>query len=731
MLAVGLGYYGVLDNRAGGRIVGNIRSQDSATNPSSTVIANADTIDGNVSFSGRGNEYSYGGNRYFALPGGVLNGNLTLNRNETLVTYLGNAGSSGFAGINGTVTATDALLRYRVTADATATAAALPGFAEIGYDLYDDAKLTLTSVDMPLIVAGKGSVDVSGDMVATTRSAISVSEVQTAPRETRIDRAGVAITSSGTIILERSSGGDGLVFAAVQIGREDSFTNAGTIIARGGPERQTAIGIYAFTQGTVVNDGTISLDGATGVDGAWKITNSGTIRQIAGGRAANGVFSWSGLDLTNSGSIEVAGIAVGSSSSITIDNAGCIISTNNVAIGSDEYAPWVAITNRTGATIAGNGTAIRDGGGTLVNAGTIVGTVDLGYSSYNYDNRPYGSATYDGMGGTIIGDLRFGNGNDTLIVYDDVTGVSGTIDAGGGTNTYIHARSINGTVTLGRDLPTGFSIEGVRASGPDTQVTITAAPPIANDLTLSGAGNIVNTATIDAMLTTADSNRWENGRIVSSPLLASFTNQGRINDGFDGSVGRFVNAAAGIVTTRNAQGSAVRIAQSDMIDFANAGTIDIGTGNLAVSLGSDSAVTAANDGSITGKLSISVQNFTNAVAPAPLMASLTNRGTITNGRNALEMTVIDPKGDASSITLDNSGTIEATDKGAVAAYLEARGSSWFDAPVGGTRQITVTNSGTIRSNAGGEEVSYTYWDYNPSTGQFEEQTFDYTSVARH
>ncbi|MGO4863930.1 hypothetical protein ACTP2L_10275, partial [Campylobacter jejuni] len=72
-------------------------------------------------------------------------------------------------------------------------------------------------------------------------------------------------------------------------------------------------------------------------------------------------------------SIEVAGNTVGSSSSVTVDNAGRIASTNDAAIGGGQYNPQAFITNRTGATIAGNGTAIRVSGGTLINAGTIIG----------------------------------------------------------------------------------------------------------------------------------------------------------------------------------------------------------------------------------------------------------------------------------------------------------------------------------------------------------------------
>jgi hypothetical protein len=116
VLAVDLGFYGVLDNRAGGRIVGDIRPQASGSSIFNAAVANAGTITGNVSFGAGINGFS-SGNRYFALSGGVLNGNLTLGSNEQLVAYLDGAGTSGIAGINGTITATGALLRYRVPAN--------------------------------------------------------------------------------------------------------------------------------------------------------------------------------------------------------------------------------------------------------------------------------------------------------------------------------------------------------------------------------------------------------------------------------------------------------------------------------------------------------------------------------------------------------------------------------------------------------------------------------------
>lgn len=723
-VGVTLGSGGTLDNRAGARVSGGIAPQVqpffSVTN--ATVI-NAGTIDGDVRFDGSSG-FSYSNNRYFALPGGVLNGNLTLGSGNTLVTELVNAGTGAIAGITGAVNATDAALVYRVRAAAGITGAAPAGFTSVGYDLYDDAALTLTGAATPLSVAGTGSIDVSGDIAATTRAAIQVGSLTRDPGDTSPTTANrLAITSRGALTLDYTA--TNMAFAAVSAGDGASFTNAGTITVRN--RAGSASGMpYAISGATVVNDGTIMLDGATGIGGG-RITNTGTIAQVAGGGASRGLYAWnSGLRLTNTGTIDVGGDAVTAGSGLSVENDGRIASSGGMAIGVENYGT-ATIINHAGATIAGNGNAIRVSGGTLDNAGTITGDVDLGYS---WGGRAFNGATYIARGGTIAGDLRFGNGDDTLVAYDDATGVDGTIDGGEGTDTFVHARTTSGTVTLGGAPAAGFEAEGVRVIGADTVVTLAGTTPAATVFGVSGTGAIVNTATIGGMVMT-DNDPWGLGAPAGAPILASFTNQGRLDDGFRGSTSRFVNTADGIVTATTPPNGAVQIAQADAIDFSNAGTIDLGGGEHAALLYSDTNVTAANSGTITGGTVLSVQNRTATIAAQPLAVSLTNTGTITGHgfSTPVELDIIDDAGGTATLTLDNSGTIEATGVSGTAAWIETYGYAATSTPSGGTRQITVTNSGTIRANGGGAEVSYSYPIFNPSTGQVDVETYSYTEIA--
>ncbi|KAH1708695.1 hypothetical protein KXX40_000277, partial [Aspergillus fumigatus] len=115
---VTLNGYGTIDNRAGGVISGSSLAI-TASGSSLNNVYNAGTINGGVNLAS-GSPYMTG-NTYVALPGGVLNGDLTLGAPDTLVTSLTGAGTSGYAGINGTVYANGSALRYNVTGDASDT----------------------------------------------------------------------------------------------------------------------------------------------------------------------------------------------------------------------------------------------------------------------------------------------------------------------------------------------------------------------------------------------------------------------------------------------------------------------------------------------------------------------------------------------------------------------------------------------------------------------------------
>lgn len=152
---------GVLDNRAGGVILGPAAISAAAGNLFTTdnTVLNAGTIMGNVVLGNSTDTVFRNNNRYFALPGGVLNGDLTLGRNDLLITDLVNTGPGAFAGITGQVNASSAQLRLRVGADASAAMTAPAGFRSIGYELQNGVNLTLTgTTDQTMLLAGRGNV---------------------------------------------------------------------------------------------------------------------------------------------------------------------------------------------------------------------------------------------------------------------------------------------------------------------------------------------------------------------------------------------------------------------------------------------------------------------------------------------------------------------------------------------------------------------------------------------
>ncbi len=725
-----LGGTATLDNRAGGVVSGPtaISGLFGGVYTSNNIVANAGTIDGNVVFADPTDTITNTStrNRYFALPGGVLNGDLTLGRADVLVTDFVNTGTGAFAGITGQVTASRSVLRLRVRADATDVLAERAGFTSLGYELSNDARLTLSGTsDQTLLVAGRGSVDLSGDISTVLRAAIQSISPTLAPGETAGTNA-LTITSSGDLNLLRIEEGN-FTGAAVMLQNGDRFTNSGTITitdrADLSPNEIAAISGAGVGVGTgsgsasqITNSGRISLNGAIGIRDTGTIVNTGTISQSTRNRTSTGVLGNSSYvtTLTNAGTINVGGVAVQTDTgSMTIANSGRIASFGGLAIALGGSG---RIDNAATGTIAGGlvdgqteRLAIRTAGGTLTNAGTITGTVDLGYAA---SGRSFTSATYIQDGGTIDGGLLFGNGNDTLITYTPLS-INGTIDGGGGIDTLIQARRASDTVTLSPNATTNFERQGVRAIGTDTVVTLRAIEPITGSVALTGDGAIVNTATIEsATLGTPD--QFVGGRFQFGEVLGSFTNQSTITSAIRGKTRSFTNTGTigGSPVSDFRTNGSVEVESNDTLTFVNTGRIDTNDVDLAgafLSVRNGTVLTASNTGTINGSVSA---EFLTDYSPDPIAGSqslsFTNTGTITSAETYDRPETLTLRADnlmtgGASITLDNKGLVEAASAGGAAVVL--RGAS---GP--GVMTIAVTNSGTIRANAGEKIVEE---NFNP------------------
>lgn len=668
--AVAIGSYGKFYNRADGVVTGGSLAIGGmpGSSVSSATIINAGTINGDVSLGSSTGTW-FTNNRFFIEDGGLLNGNLSLGYGDTLVLGLGEGASGQFAGINGSVTGNGSNLRYVVKADAQASVAPITGFNSIGFDLYDGATLTLTgakAIDQQLTFAGAGSAVLNADFNVGTGPAITTSYVLDA-YSTSYDPSAASIVSNGDITLTRAETAS-YFGAAVQIGSEDSFTNNG-VITVSDPLGLSRGSLAAISGGTIVNAGTISVDGGTGVSNAVSLTNSGTVT--------------------------ATGAAVMLASQSSVVNSGTLESTGAAAIGAS-YSYGTTIENLAGGTIAGKGTAIRLEGATVINAGTIKGNVDLASASYGIS---WQDSAYVAAGGTLEGNLLFGQGNDALIETGSGFGVTGTIDGGGGFDYIGHERAQDATVKLGAALPDSFEGEFVVSRGGQTTVTIDAEADLDGDILLAGDGKFVNHAATSGRIT----GLGDTGLSISyleDLQLVSLTNTADAAGGIGLGVASLINSGA--VGSADLSSRALDQRATGEISFDNSGNIRSSGWDYTAWVSGDDLTSAhiSNSGIIDGSgFVVSLSFAENASASS---GTFTNSGTIT-GKVGAVISVSETSDESAArglFKIVNSGTIEATASGGRALETSS--------PKG--EAFSITNSGTIRANGGGSLFENLYFD---------------------
>ncbi len=714
--------FGSVYNKAGGTISGGAYSIDGRSASFNSYVYNAGTLSGNVALTGF---TLTSPNIFVALPGGILDGNLSLN-SSILVTDLVGSGSGRFAGISGTVSAANSQLRYRVSSDIAATMAAPPtGFISTGYELSKGATLTLTgssTQSRQLEVAGQGNVDLNAAISVTTTPAILATSATVIPGITSAPNA-LSITSLGPITLTRAN--DSYPYAAVVLGSADNFTNLGTITVT---DRTAYPGTSAIGGGaTVTNNGVIRLDGATGVANATSVINLGTISQIAGGAASQGVIV--GKSLENRGTISVGGIAVRSDQYFygaqTMVNGGTIASSGNVAIlGNNRFA----LTNLTGGTISGGGTlpAIRASGGMFTNSGSAAGDVDLGYSDYG---RSFSTATYVAAGGTIAGSLKFGSGDDLLLQTGETLGISGTVDGGAGRNIYGRVVTASGTRSLDETAGVTFQDRLIQVSGADTLAILTSTSTYTGTVYLIGDGAIDNRATVTGTVS-AGLPYAATGLFGSTTTLAKFLNTGTITGQLGGSIGNVTNN--GTVESRSAYVSAVSIYNQGALAFANSGRIarpvptdpppydyyyyDYGYYQpaSAVSLSGTNTVSVSNAGSVVGGLNVGASFISTETSNN---VAISNSGSIASSGAMIAANIgVSGYDGGGTLSVVNSGSIVNAGgatfypgyRSAYGLLLSLQGNS--DLPL----TFTIANRGTISADAtatSATEQAYAYGLY--------------------
>lgn len=594
---IGLSNYAVVNNLAGGVISGGgtyaIIGRDpyGSTNLYNGSVFNAGTINGDVSFVAASNSSYSSSNMFVALTGGVLNGNLTLGRGDTLVADLVNTGPGQFAGINGTVTTSGGLLRYRVSGEASALIGAVGPFASTGYELVDGARLTLTAgapQSLPVVLAGKGMVDLTTDVALTNQTALTIGAAAMLPGTVQ-DGKGLTVVSRGTLSGETTDyfGGG---FGVVLLGANNMLQNEGTIRAlysatNGGTSFNAAV---AFGT-SLTNNGRIELDGSYGTYNVDTVVNMGTIVQT-GPRTS---YAIRGANIvTNSGTMQTAGAVIQGGFGTFVTNSGTIASTGSTAIFDSGQ-----IVNLAGGTIiGGDGNAIQSGG-VVSNAGSIIGNVDL---RYGYGN---GSA-YFANGGTVAGDVILGNGG-IFLQNGEATGVSGAITAGAGRNIYGRALTSSGTVAIGPAPAAGFQDAMIAAMGPNTVATLSGVDTSFTDLYVAGDGTVINQVSTG-------------GRVIMGGPPAPVVGQ---------TLGTLINAGS---LTGGVSGSATRLVNTGTIAASGPDAISIWPTGVPFTLDNSGHIEAKGEGALAFRASDSF--FPTDPTPITLRNSGTILGSLAFGR---------------------------------------------------------------------------------------------------
>lgn len=682
---------GQLINTATGTITGGVSSGGY-----SSVLANAGQIVGGVNLT---SPYFYDSNSdIFVDNGGSVMGAILLGGgDDQLIVDLDAPAGRALAGAAGGVDAGAGwdTLRYRVKADASATMALANGFEALTYEVSNGAALTLATaspLSTTLGLAGNGTVTLNGSLSTSDRTLVDAT-ILTTDQLTGAgagpDRA-LTIVNNGTLSLNKTAQNYTYGTAAIVAGTAD-VTNNGTISVT------NALGIYypasaIFGGSTVSNAGTISLNGnGAAINGAKDVINSGMITDVAGS-GASGVTSFT--TLTNSGTIEVDGLAAdaGYYGQAQVTNSGTIASRTGAAVRLSYYG---TLTNEAGGTIRGDSAIDLSNGGSVINRGAIIGNVAAA-SPYSYS-----PAVYVADGGTLEGNLTFGQANDLFLQTGETTGVSGTIDGGAGFDIYGRSRSSSGTVDLGSRAGINFEADYAQVLSTDTVLTLTAANAIANDVYLQGDGTIVNDATIDGKVSTFLP--FYSAGFMLDSRLAAFVNRGTIGGGVSGTIASFTNS--GTIGSDMLMSPAIdQQVAGGTLAFDNGGSIT-SSSYYAVTVGGSeiTGLKAVNSGTIDGAVLIGAR-FAQQAEPVQMI--VTNSGTISGASgNALMIFAGNsyyPSG-AAAIGLTNDGIIQTGAEGGKAVSITLSG----NAPL----TFAINNSGIISATGNGQTQTYVSYPY--------------------
>jgi hypothetical protein len=376
-----------------------------------------------------------GNNSYGILLGGPLNGNLSTD-GTIAVTGNNSAGVktgdiNGNARIAGTISAQGANASAVLINGNVSGALTLQGtISSTGYR-YTTVPADPSKLDADDLLQGGPAVSITGNVGGGVVLAIPPT---TSTTDTDVDKDGIPDANEGSAVI--TSYGSA---AALQIG---ATGNSVTL----GPVANTA-GYGLIVNGTASGNGLyagVDSNGVVigGLGGAVTVTNG---MQVTGGiaataNAANATALRIGAGATvptivNSGKITAGGASTAGqlSQAIVVDAGANVTSIRNTgtisATAAGTAAGATAIVDKSGSvTLVENGGAISASGADTTSTRNIA--VDLSANTTGATVKQIVVAS--GTAPSIVGDVRFGSGNDTLDLGDG--SLAGNVTFGAGTN---------------------------------------------------------------------------------------------------------------------------------------------------------------------------------------------------------------------------------------------------------------------------------------------------------
>lgn len=417
-------------------------------------IRTAGAFTGSITNTSTGSIAVQGNDSYGILLGGPLTGNLSVDGTVAVVGDRSVAIKTG--DVNGSVRAAGTITAQGANASAVVIGGNVSGtvtlqgtISSTGYR-YTTPPADVSKLDADDLLQGGPTVSITGNVAGGVILAIPPTASSTDPD---VDKDGIPDASEGSAAI--TSYGSA---AALQIGAAGNSVTLGSVANTGGyglviDGSATGNGVYTGIDANAVVIG--GLGGAVTIATGMRVNGTVTATALNGNATAIRIGSGASVP-----AIQIGGTVSASGASAAGQTSRALVIDAGASVGTITNAGII----KAAAGSAAAATAIVDlsGGVTLVtNSGTISASGGAAGSNVAIDLSANTSGatvnqivTTASTAPSITGDVRFGSGNDTLILADGSMTGNASFGAGDNKLTLSGDATMNGNATFGSGADT-------------------------------------------------------------------------------------------------------------------------------------------------------------------------------------------------------------------------------------------------------------------------------------